>query len=246
MCSASSSTATTAPRSPARGGRSRAGVGRLCNHLRNQQIYIDNSPGDARRACTGGARAGLRHAVRRGSRQVLGVLRRGRRGRREHGEAGDRRRRATDGILRLGGVPGVVGRHLDAEDQVLAAARLRSAPTTAAAAAQARGRRRRHASRLAGLQRRAARRRVGGPRTSGRRWRRGGRGISSPCTRPGAACRPRSNVNYRTGGRTETSSSPRSAPTSSINVCTDKPAHIIVDVFGYFSTTAATWPGRNT
>jgi hypothetical protein len=47
-----------------------------------------------------------------------------------------------------------------------------------------------------------------------------------------------SNVNYRTGGAHPNLVVAKIGTDGSINVYTDKPAHIIVDVFGYFSTTA--------
>src|SRR5690606_14302525 len=48
-----------------------------------------------------------------------------------------------------------------------------------------------------------------------------------------------SNVNYRTGGAHPNLVVAKIGTDGTINVYTDKPAHIIVDVFGYFSTTAA-------
>jgi hypothetical protein len=48
-----------------------------------------------------------------------------------------------------------------------------------------------------------------------------------------------SNVNYRTGGAHPNLVVAKIGTDGAIKVYTDKPAHIIVDVFGYFSTTAA-------
>ena len=141
----------------------------------------------------------------------------------------------TDRDPRLGGVPRVVRRHVDAEDEVLAAHLRRCVPSTAAPPAPMPARQ--GGWRLVGHDadgrpgRRARRRRVGGPQ----RHRRQGRGRRLRHGVPEHEPLPTaSNVNYRAGGADPNLVVAKLGTNGAIKVFTDQTSNVIVDVFGYF------------